>query len=206
MLITWLATGRPTYVSQDGSIAYISDIGADVLKPLFITGGAITAVLFVLCLCIERLLRHKRRFVLWHPNPHFHILVPPHRLLPAMRKRERVFSVLAIIGSFIGGCGLILLTVFDTKRHPSLHRLFLLIFMIGVALSAIFTIVEVCNLNYISSIFLSNHAPVPLVEQELWRVQKVNNRLSRQGLYSNSPRSALRGLCCRTFPQPRYWR
>ena len=71
MLITWLATGRPTYASQEGSIAYISDIGADVLKPLFITGGAITAVSFVLCLCVERLLRHKRRFVLQRLNPAF---------------------------------------------------------------------------------------------------------------------------------------
>lgn len=60
-----------------------------------------------------------------------------------MRKREKVFSVLAILGSFIGGCGIILLTIFDTKRHSTLHRLFLLIFMLGVALSAIFTIIEV---------------------------------------------------------------
>ena len=65
-----------------------------------------------------------------------------------MRTRERVFSVLAILGSFIGGCGLILLTTFDTKRYSTPHRIFLLVFMVGVALSAIFTIVEVCNLNY----------------------------------------------------------
>lgn len=61
MLITWLATGRPKYVSQDGSIAYISDVGADILKPLFVTGGAITAVSFFLSLFIERLLRHNGR-------------------------------------------------------------------------------------------------------------------------------------------------
>lgn len=60
-----------------------------------------------------------------------------------MRTRERVFSVLAILGSFIGACGIILLSIFDTKRHPTLHRVFLLVFIVGVALSAIFTCVEV---------------------------------------------------------------
>lgn len=131
--------------------------------------------------------------------------VPSYRLLPAMRTRERVFSVLAILGSFIGGCGLILLTILDTKRHPTLHRIFLLVFMVGVALSAIFTVVEVCNPNHISSSFFNNHVLVPLVEQRFQRGQKVKNRLSRQGLYSNPPHSAICGLCCRTFLQLRCW-
>ncbi|PSR79027.1 hypothetical protein PHLCEN_2v7214 [Hermanssonia centrifuga] len=124
MLITWLAQGRPHYVSQDGSIAYISDVGADILKPLFVTGCVITALSFFLSLAIERWLRHSGR------------------LIADMRRRERVFSCLAILGSFIGGCGLILLSIFDTKRHPTLHRVFLLVFIVGVALSAIFTVVE----------------------------------------------------------------
>ncbi|KAG7089904.1 hypothetical protein E1B28_011537 [Marasmius oreades] len=124
MLITWLAQGRPHYVSMDGNIAYISDIGADILKPLFIVGCSITAVSFFLSLVIERYLRHSGR------------------LLPNMRTRERVMNTLAAFGALIGGVGLILLSVFDTKRHSSLHRLFLLIFMIGVALSALFTVME----------------------------------------------------------------
>ena len=59
-----------------------------------------------------------------------------------MRRREKAFSTLAVIGSFIGGAGLILLSIFDTGRHRSLHRIFLLVFIVGVGLSAIFTIVE----------------------------------------------------------------
>ena len=51
--------------------------------------------------------------------------------------------LLAILGSFIGGCGLILLSIFDTKRFTSLHRVFLLVFIVGVGLSAIFTVIEV---------------------------------------------------------------
>ncbi|EIN03782.1 hypothetical protein PUNSTDRAFT_139307 [Punctularia strigosozonata HHB-11173 SS5] len=124
MIITWAAQGRPIYVSEDGTIPFISDIGADILKPLFIVGGSITAVGFFLSLVIERWLRHTGR------------------LIPNMRRREKVFNWLAVLGAFIGGAGLILLTIFDTKRHTSLHRVFLLVFMVGVALSAIFTILE----------------------------------------------------------------
>lgn len=68
--------------------------------------------------------------------------VVSNRLLPNLRRRERVMSRLAIFGSFIGGAGLILLSIFDTRRHPTLHRVFLLIFVLGVALSAIFTVIE----------------------------------------------------------------
>ncbi|KAJ7454710.1 Frag1/DRAM/Sfk1 [Mycena latifolia] len=127
MLIVWLAEGgtsRRRYSSQDQSIAYISDVGADILKPLFVTGCCITAVTFFLSLVIERYLRHSGR------------------LIPTMRRREKVFSVLAVLGSVLGGAGLILLSVFDTKRHPSIHRVFLLLFMVGVALSAFFTCIE----------------------------------------------------------------
>ncbi|KIL67468.1 hypothetical protein M378DRAFT_185555 [Amanita muscaria Koide BX008] len=124
MLIVWLAQGQPRLPSQDESIAFISDIGADILKPLFITGCSITATAFVVSLAIERWLRHSGR------------------LLPTMRKREQVFSSLSISSAFIGGIGLILLSILDTRRFTSEHRAFLLVFIVGVALSAIFTIVE----------------------------------------------------------------
>jgi len=124
MIITWAATGKPIYPSEDGKIPYISDIGTSYLKPLFIVGCCFTAICFFLSLSVERWLRHSGR------------------LLPHMRRRERIFGGLAILGSFIGGCALILLSVFDTERHPSLHRLFLLIFIIGVGLSAVFTVAE----------------------------------------------------------------
>ena len=124
MLLTWLISGRPKYVSQEGKVAYISDVGASFLKPLFVVGCCITGVGFFLSLVLERLLRHRGR------------------LVPSMRRRERVLEILAIIGSFIGMWGLILLSGFDTKRHTTLHRLFLLIFATGVILSVIFTVLE----------------------------------------------------------------
>ncbi|KZT33973.1 hypothetical protein SISSUDRAFT_992450 [Sistotremastrum suecicum HHB10207 ss-3] len=124
MLIVWLALGQPMYPTMQGKIAYISDIGARGLKPLFITGCCITAISLTLSLSIERWLRHRGR------------------LLPNMRTREKVCSVLSVIGAVIGSAGIILLSIFDTQRHPSLHRLFLLIFIVGVAISAIFTVAE----------------------------------------------------------------
>ena len=61
MLITWLAQRRPKYVTMDGTVAYISDVGADILKPLFVVGCCVTAVGFIITLVVERWLRHKGR-------------------------------------------------------------------------------------------------------------------------------------------------
>ncbi|KAF8577642.1 hypothetical protein K439DRAFT_1664126 [Ramaria rubella] len=124
MIITWAAQGKPHYVSQDGSIPFISDIGADILKPLFIVVCVITAVTFTLSLSLERWLRHSGR------------------LPPNMRTRESAFALISIFGAALGGMGLILLSIFDTKRHRRAHRAFLLVFIVGVALSAIFTVLE----------------------------------------------------------------
>lgn len=60
-----------------------------------------------------------------------------------MRTREKVFSVLAILSSMVGGAALVLLSVFDTKRYTTLHRVFLLFFMLGVWFAAVFSVVEV---------------------------------------------------------------
>lgn len=65
--------------------------------------------------------------------------------MPNMRTRERVFSVLAIICGLIGGFGLLFLSIFDTKRFPNEHRIFLLVFIVGVGFSAIFSVIEVCT-------------------------------------------------------------
>ena len=56
----WAATGKPHYVSVEGSIPYVSDV-MDVLKPLFVVGCSIIGVRFFLCLDIERRLRYNGR-------------------------------------------------------------------------------------------------------------------------------------------------
>ena len=47
------------------------------------------------------------------------------RLPRNMRTVEKVFAWLAICGALLGGLGLLLLSVFDDKRHDHLHHVFL---------------------------------------------------------------------------------
>ncbi|KAG8924510.1 hypothetical protein FRC01_011405 [Tulasnella sp. 417] len=69
------------------------------------------------------------------------------RLTHESTTAQKVLAGLAIFGSVLGGAGLILLAGFDTKRYTTLHRLFLGLFMLGVALSAIFTVIEYLSLS-----------------------------------------------------------
>lgn len=98
-----------------------------------------------------------------------------------MRKREKVFSILAILSSVVGGLSLILLSVFDTKRYMIAHRLFLLTFMLGVWFTAIFSVVEVRYLRTVR-FFCPNHsAAVPLALEGLPRHVQTATRVQDQG-------------------------
>ena len=63
MLIVWEVEGHPHYssMSTNQHIAYISDIGAQGLKPLFIAGCCVTTVFLDLSFASERWLRHTGR-------------------------------------------------------------------------------------------------------------------------------------------------
>lgn len=63
LLVVWLASGRPHYVSMSPGqkIAYISDVAADFLKPLFVAATCVVSVGFVLSLVIERWARNRGR-------------------------------------------------------------------------------------------------------------------------------------------------
>ena len=126
MLIYWCTSGRPHYPSmaQTQTIAYISDVGAFRLKPLFITGGWITVVLLDLGFLAERWLRHNGR------------------LAPNTSKTQKVLSFASIICAIAGACGLGLLTIFDTYHHDHLHDGLLLLFIAGYVISAIFICAE----------------------------------------------------------------
>ncbi|KAK6529975.1 hypothetical protein TWF694_003350 [Orbilia ellipsospora] len=132
LLLTWICQGEPHYVSMDSqgqTIAYISDVAADFLKPLFIAGASVTSVCFILSLFGARWLRHRGR------------------ILPNTSWAQRVFSIIAIIGAIVGGVALILLSIFDTKRHTTLHRVFLGVFVGGVLVSALGTVLEYWRLE-----------------------------------------------------------
>lgn len=123
MLLYWIIdTHSERYSSIDAGqkLAYISDIGAQQLKPLFISGSAITTVTFNLSFLAERLLRHKGR------------------LVPNQSRGERILFYLTIFFAFVGMTGLILLTILDTVQYPTAHDVFLGVFIAGYLLSAIF--------------------------------------------------------------------
>ena len=126
MLIYWCTSGRPHYpsMSPNQTIAYISDVGAFRLKPLFIAGSWTTVVLLDLGFVAERWLRHNGR------------------LAPNTSKIQKALSTISIVFAIAGACGLGLLSIFDTYHHGHLHDCLLLLFIAGYVLSAIFICAE----------------------------------------------------------------
>ncbi|OTB05822.1 hypothetical protein M426DRAFT_319502 [Hypoxylon sp. CI-4A] len=133
LLLHWIVdTHRVRYSSMDGdqTIAYISDVGASKLKPLFVAGCIITTIFLDLSFGADRLLRHKGR------------------LVPNTSIGEKVLSALTIVFAIIGTVGLTFLSGFDTARYPKLHDIFLLLFIAGYLLSAIFICWEFQRLGH----------------------------------------------------------
>jgi hypothetical protein len=107
-------------MSENQHIAYISDIGAQGLKPLFIAMSTVTVVSFDLAFILERWLRHTgklaRNTSIW----------------------QKIYSGISIVAAIAGAAGLILLSIFDCVNHNRLHNIFLAVFIIGYIVSAIF--------------------------------------------------------------------
>ncbi|KAF1815510.1 hypothetical protein P152DRAFT_390820 [Eremomyces bilateralis CBS 781.70] len=126
LLLVWVRDGKPIYETMEHGqrIAYISDVGATDIKPLFIAMAAVSVVSFDIALIAERWLRHsgrlKRNTSLW----------------------QKLWSNLCILFAIVGAAGIILLSIFDTFHHHRLHQIFLGLFIAGYVVSAIFACVE----------------------------------------------------------------
>ncbi|KAK4127560.1 hypothetical protein N657DRAFT_631358 [Parathielavia appendiculata] len=123
LLLYWIVSEDRTHyssMSEGQTIAYISDVGASDLKPLFVTGCVLTTVLLDVSFGADRWLRHKGR------------------LAPNTTRGEKVLSGLTILFAIVGTVGLIMLSIFDTARYPKQHDIFLLLFIAGYVLSAVF--------------------------------------------------------------------
>ncbi|KAF2090499.1 hypothetical protein K490DRAFT_33778 [Saccharata proteae CBS 121410] len=121
MLLVWVTNGKPHYswMSANQRIAYISDIGASDIQPLFIAMGAVTVVTFDLVFITERWLRHRGR------------------LAENTSWWQKGYSIVAIIFAIIGAVGLICLTIFNDRDYHRAHDACLVVFIGGYIVSAI---------------------------------------------------------------------
>ncbi|KAK4212353.1 Frag1/DRAM/Sfk1 family-domain-containing protein [Rhypophila decipiens] len=122
LLLYWIVDEkRPRYSSMGPTqnIAFISDVGASDLKPLFIAGCVITGVFLDISFLSDRWLRHRGR------------------LVPNATRGEKVLSGLTIFFAVVGTVGMIFLSIFDTAHYPKHHDVFLLLFIVGFVLSAV---------------------------------------------------------------------
>ncbi|KZZ87290.1 Frag1/DRAM/Sfk1 [Ascosphaera apis ARSEF 7405] len=131
MLGRWSALGHPHIKSmnRDQHIAFISDVGAFSLKPLFISMSAVSASMFTSVFVIERWMRHARQ------------------LAPNTNRREKIFACISIFFALMGACGIIFLTIFDTWNHNNVHDSMLVLFIVGYILSAVFVCLEYYSLG-----------------------------------------------------------
>ncbi|KAI5296110.1 hypothetical protein KEM52_005602 [Ascosphaera acerosa] len=131
MIGHWSEQGHPHLKSmnQGQHVAFISDVGAFQLKPLFITGSAVSASLFTSTFVIERWLRHARQ------------------LAPNTNRREKIFACISIFFALMGACGIIFLSIFDTWNHNNVHDAMLVLFIVGYILSAVFVCLEYYSLG-----------------------------------------------------------
>ena len=134
----WAADGFTRYQDNEGTIAYISTVGARH-KTAFIVGAAVTGVFFVLTLIFTKLSfdsETRRRF-------------------------KRGVSITSIIFGILGAISLLLLTIFDSVNHKTLHYVFTGLFLAFVLISAIFSTIyrftrnEVNLAVYIRVLFIS---------------------------------------------------
>nr|ODN93252.1 hypothetical protein L203_00523 [Cryptococcus depauperatus CBS 7841] len=128
LLGLWIHAGKPRYKGDEASVVFISDVGA-AHHTLFIVICSVVASFYTLSLLAERWLRHVKR-------------------LPInLRRRERVFSILTIFWGIIGSVGLVLLSVYDTFHHGRFHWSMTVVFVVSVAISAIFQSCEIWSLH-----------------------------------------------------------
>ena len=127
LLIYWLAEGSPRYPGQvNPYVAFISDIGAFRLQPLFITGGIVASLTLTATIVSVHLARRERRLSTQKPRD-------------KQPRYEKWGSILACLFDVAACPCRICITLFNNHGHPSLHRTFLFLGLAGTALSCICT-------------------------------------------------------------------
>lgn len=135
-------------MSANQTIAFISDIGADTLKPLFVIGCVLTAILLDLSLFLDFYFRRQPS----SSSSTAAAAAAPRRtrrglLLPNQTRAERALAWLTLAFAAVGTVGLCCLSGFDTERYRRLHLVFLMLFILGYLASAICLCFQYCGLG-----------------------------------------------------------
>lgn len=129
LLALWSRDNFAEYEVEEASVVFISDVGA-THKTFFIIFCALTAAFYILTTFAERHLRHLRR-------------IPG-----SVRKKQTILDICSVICAIIGSAALVLLSIFDAFNHSTVHWSMTLIFVVFVALSVLFQVLQVFSLSH----------------------------------------------------------
>ncbi|KAL2853504.1 Frag1/DRAM/Sfk1 family-domain-containing protein [Aspergillus pseudodeflectus] len=134
MLGHWLSSGRPIYDTMQGTrtVPFISDIGSEAPKPVFVVGSIISMSL----LTLSTALRQRQRQWLQHTSKG-----------ESKSCFAQICSSLPILFAAIGSLGLVLSSIYDSRHHLDFHNALSLVFMASHILSAISICAEYIRLG-----------------------------------------------------------
>src|SRR6478609_8952430 len=149
LLILWLTNGRPKYKASSAEITYISNVGAHY-KTLFIVGTSTTAVFFIITL-IEFLIFH--RYIYKKNNGVINGINGTNGtngVKGNTRGGKRTWAdIVAFTLGVISVTCLVLLSIFDSINHESIHWVFTLIFAFAAIMCAVFNLVAVAVTSHV---------------------------------------------------------
>lgn len=105
LLLTWVSDGQPHLGTMPvgTTLAWVSDISAGRLKPFFVFGCTLAAVLYVTSIAFERYLRHFGRVTC------------------ITTTRHKIYSAGAVVCVTIANVALVLISAFDLQRSRNTH-------------------------------------------------------------------------------------
>ncbi|SJX61898.1 uncharacterized protein SRS1_12882 [Sporisorium reilianum f. sp. reilianum] len=129
LLALWARDNFVEYEVEEASVVFISDVGA-THKTFFIIFCCLTSAFYILTTLAERQLRHARK-------------IPG-----SVRKKQTILDICSVVCAVIGSAALILLSIFDAFNHSTVHWSMTLIFVVFVALSVLFQVLQVFSLSH----------------------------------------------------------
>ncbi|GEQ67683.1 hypothetical protein JCM33374_g1348 [Metschnikowia sp. JCM 33374] len=142
MMACWGAQGKPMYDFMEGqhqNPVYISDIGATNLNPLFISCVAVEMIFFDGTLIADYLLRKQRK------------------LQPYVSDKQPKIAIVSIISGIIAQLGILMVSIFKTSTHQTVHLSMLGVFIGFAFVSCLCNILNTLIFGHFSERLTPNH-------------------------------------------------